>query len=157
MSFTKEAKNGRGRKPHRQPTADQACVNEDCEYYKKVGSVIRIGIKKGSGRHPYYQCRDCKKQFSATYGTLFANKKTSEEKIAQVLKALAEGNSIRGASRIFKVSKDTVVKWLKEAGEQCDAVEKILAKSFDFNQVQLDELWTFIIKKTTHSVVRRVK
>ena len=147
----------KGRKRHVKNEEDRTCVNEKCEYYKAVGSVIRIGIKVSSGRHVYYQCRECKKQFSATYGTLFANKKTSEEKIAQVLQALAEGNSIRGVSRIFNLSKDTVISWLKEAGEHCDEVEKILAESFNFNQVQLDELWSFIVKKTTHAVVRKGK
>ncbi len=131
------------------------CVNPECEYYNKAGSVVNLGVIKQSGKHNQYKCRKCHKQFSETFGTLFANKKTSAKQITQVLKALAEGNTIRGSSRIFKFSKDTIISWLKEAGQHSDSVEKLLVKKFDFNQVQLDELWSFILKKTTHAVARK--
>jgi len=134
---------------------DQCCVNPDCEFHKKAGSIVSLGIRKQSGRHKQYQCRSCRKQFSETFGTIFANKKTDEDKIVQALKALAEGNTIRGTGRIFKVSKDTVVSWLREAGAHCDKVEELLVEKFNFTQVQVDELWTFIVKKTTHAVVRK--
>ncbi len=33
----------KGRKRHVKNEKDRTCVNEKCEYYKVVGSVIRIG------------------------------------------------------------------------------------------------------------------
>lgn len=145
------------RKPKRKLAIDPnaKCVNSKCNFYQKTGTVVKLGVRPQSGKHIQFKCRKCAKQFSETYGTMFANKKTSDAQITQVLKALAEGNTIRGCGRIFNHSKDTVIAWLREAGLHCSEVEEMLTGKFDFNQVQLDELWSFIVKKTTHAVVRK--
>jgi transposase-like protein len=143
------------RKKH-EISEEVGCVNPECEFFNKPGSVCNIGQVKNSGKNTFYLCRKCGKKFSETYGTIFANKQIAPDKIVQVLKSLAEGTSIRGAARIFGHTKDTVCSWLKEAGEHCEVVEKMLVNEFQFNQVQVDELWTFILKKTTHPVKGKV-
>lgn len=45
-----------------------------------------------------------------------AMKRLTREKQAQIVAALIEGNSIRATSRMFGVSKDTVLKLQVEAG-----------------------------------------
>ncbi|MEA3451323.1 MAG: hypothetical protein U9Q83_05405 [Bacteroidota bacterium] len=137
------------------PIEDEiGCINPDCEYYKKPGSVVQAA---NSGKNKGYRCNACRKYFSETYGTIFYKTQTDVDKIVQVLKALAEGNTIRGCARIFGVDKDSVIRWLVRAGEHCEEIEKILVNKFEFTQVQLDEMWTFIVKKTTHKVVRNEK
>lgn len=135
--------------PKRKLTAekDKKCINETCEYHDKVGSMVKTGR---SGKNAYFQCRRCKRGYSSTYGTIFRRKKTAPEEIIRVLKSLAEGNSIRGAGRIFDHDKNAIINWLKQAGEHCEKVERQLIDKFDFSQAQVDELWTFILKKTTH-------
>lgn len=137
----------------REAERDRTCKNPECEYHEKIGSMIKTGK---SGRNDYYQCRRCKRGYSATYGTIFRRRRTQPEEILKVLKGIAEGNSIRGAGRIFGHSKDTVIDWLKDAGKHCESVEKELVNQFNFNQVQIDELWTFILKKTTHAVEGKI-
>ena len=42
------------------------------------------------------------------------------------MRALAEGNSLRGTSRIVDVDKDTVCDWVDRAGRHCRAVTTYL-------------------------------
>ena len=134
---------------------DRGCVYKDCKSFEKPGSIVRAGISGTSGKNQYFRCRHCKRGFSSTHGTMFANKKKTPDEIVRVLHSLAEGQGIRGSSRVFKYSKDTVLAWLKEAGSHAEQVERQLVQQFNFNQVQIDELWTFILKKTTLPLVQK--
>jgi len=144
----------RGRKSTLPIVQNRGCINTDCKYHDTPGSIVECGTSGTSGRNQYFRCRACNKRFSETYGTIFSNKKSTPKEIVQVLKALAEGNTIRGSGRIFEVSKDTVISWLRQAGQHCEKVEDVLVGDFNFSHIQLDELWTFIVKKTTLPVVR---
>ena len=138
-------------KIRREAERDRRCINEGCEYYNKTGSMV---WHKG-GKNGYLQCRRCRKGYSPLRGTLFYKKRVNPEEIVMVLKTLAEGGSIRGCERIYGHHRDTIIKWLKEAGRHSERVEQELIGQYEFNQVQVDELWTFIRKKTTHLVVKR--
>ncbi|MCP4049507.1 MAG: hypothetical protein GY730_02220 [bacterium] len=131
---------------------DRKCINAECEYFNKEGSMAKAGK---SGKNDNFQCCKCKKGYSSTYGTIFRRKRTEPKEIVRVLKSLAEGNSIRGASRIFGHDKDAIINWLKQAGQHCEKFEQELVDRFNFTQVQIDELWTFIVKKTTHAVEKK--
>lgn len=126
------------------------CVNPDCPHHGKSGTVVKSG--KSGKNTIMYCCQYCKKRFSETYGTLFHHKHKDHKLITQVLQSLAEGGTIRGTGRVFEISKDTIITWLVEAGKHCAEVEKMLIGKFNFTQVQVDELWSFIGKKTTHPV-----
>lgn len=51
---------------------DRSCKNPDCEYYGKIGGIVKIGK---SGENDYFRCRKCRRGYSATYGTIFRRKK----------------------------------------------------------------------------------
>ena len=61
--------------------------------------------------------------------------------------SLAEGQSIRATARIFGVDKDTVLFWLRRAGQHSQQVSAYLIVNHKVKQIQLDELWTFVVKK----------
>lgn len=124
------------------------CVNEKCNFFKKPGSIVQAGYCGTAKRFKRLRCRECDKRFSETYGTIFKHKRTDPDKILLTLKALAEGNTIRGTGRITGFSNNTVMGWLHEAGEHCEKFEEELVPKFNFNQVQMDEMWTFVYKKT---------
>jgi len=63
------------------------------------------------------------------------------------MRALAEGNSLRGTGRIVEVDKDTVCDWLDRAGRHCRAVTTYLFDNLHITECQLDELWSFVRKK----------
>jgi IS1 family transposase len=54
---------------------------------------------------------------------------------------------IRATARVFGVKPDTILLWLRRAGEHCEKVSAYLMSNLHVEQVQLDELWTFVFKK----------
>jgi len=75
------------------------------------------------------------------------NLKASEETFYDVIACLAEGTGIRATARIKKVDKDTVTAWLDKASQHVEAVSRYLMVNLHFEEVQLDEFWSFVKKK----------
>ena len=63
------------------------------------------------------------------------------------LNELAEGLGVRAVARIHSVKPDTVLDWLRKAGQHCEQVSEYMMQELELSQVQLDELWTFVRKK----------
>lgn len=68
----------------------------------------------------------------------------STEKQAAILRALVEGNSIRATSRMVGCSKNTVSRLLRLIGEQCMDSHDQLVRDVETEQVQADEIWSYI-------------
>jgi transposase-like protein len=75
-------------------------------------SVIRFG--KTRGGHPRFRCKDCPRCFSDV-----PPRAHTQEFKEQVLAAYQERASMRGIARAFRISRNTLVKWLKEKGGTC--------------------------------------
>ena len=118
------------------------CIHQGCSCRKVV--VARIH-KNGSRM---LECTKCHKQFAENKGTPFYNLRTSLKKILLTLKAVIDGGGIRSAERITGVHRDTITKWLVLAGEHVEEVEELMIKGVMATEVQMDELWTFVVKKT---------
>ena len=76
--------------------------------------------------------------------------KLSTEKQAAILRALVEGNSIRATSRMVGCSKNTVSRLLRLIGEQCLDSHDELVRNVETDQVQADEIWSFVGCKEKH-------
>ena len=73
------------------------------------------------------------------------------------MRALAEGNSLRGTGRIVDVDKDTICDWVDRAGRHGRAVTTYLFDTLHITECQVDELWSFVRKKEAHlSVAEKV-
>jgi hypothetical protein len=46
-----------------------------------------------------------------------------------------------------QVKKDTVLRWLRRAGQHSAQVPDYLMRNLQVEQARLDELWTFVLKK----------
>ena len=68
-------------------------------------------------------------------------------KRTQILEMLVEGTSMRAASRIAKVSINTVTKLMVEAGEACAAYHDEAVRDVTSSKVQCDEIWAFCYAK----------
>lgn len=79
----------------------------------------------------------------AFYGLRHKNHRT----FVQIVHALAEGNGVRGTSRIFDVDKNTVLEYLGRAARQCCRVTDLLVRDLQVEEVQVDEMWSFCFKK----------
>jgi IS1 family transposase len=71
----------------------------------------------------------------------------SLEKKIQVLNALVEGSSVCSISRMTGVNKRTVLRILKEAGQQAQEILDRELVNLKCNFVQMDEIWSFVQKK----------
>ncbi len=73
--------------------------------------------------------------------------KPPPDKVCQTIKCLAEKVGIRRTARIMEIKPDTVLAWLRKAGQHCEQVSAYLMQNVEVSQAQLDELWTFVQKK----------
>jgi IS1 family transposase len=71
----------------------------------------------------------------------------SQAKRVQVVKALVEGNSIRGTVRMTGVAKNTVAKLLVELGEACSQYQDDALRELTCRRVEADEIWSFCYAK----------
>jgi transposase-like protein len=71
--------------------------------------LIRHGRTENG--HPRYRCRNCGVTFSDS-----PERGHSEAFKEQVLAAYHERASMRGIARVFKISRNTLTKWIKEKG-----------------------------------------
>ena len=71
------------------------------------------------------------------HGVLRCARRGPNDTIA--MRALAEGNSLRGTGRIVDVDKDTICDWLDRAGRHCRAVTTYLFDTLHITECQVDE------------------
>jgi len=100
----------------------------------------RKGIQK-------YRCKECRKNFLETHGTIYHGRHLAADKIDQIVEGNCEGLGQRAMSKLFKVARGTVKSLLEEAGQQIKQVNEKIVQNVPSNELQLDEMWSFI-KKT---------
>ena len=71
-------------------------------------------------------------------------KKLSTQKRAAILRCLIEGNSVLSTARIVEADKNTILKFLVEAGEACAAYQQKTLRNLPCKVIRLDELWSFV-------------
>jgi insertion element IS1 protein InsB len=101
--------------------------------------TIRHGYtRKGKQR---YRCHTCARSFVRDPGTAAYDPARKEE----ILRAYHERASLRGLSRIFGVSRNTVTRWLKKA-DSLPPLEQTLAPAAQREEevLELDEVWSFV-------------
>jgi IS1 family transposase len=70
------------------------------------------------------------------------------ERRAQIVGLLAEGNSLRAASRLADVSINTVTKLLLDVGAACEEYQDKTVRGLKTKRIQCDEIWAFVYAKT---------
>jgi len=73
--------------------------------------------------------------------------KLSTEKRAQILSCLVEGMGINATSRINKVSKNTVLKLLRDVGKACSEYQDKVFRNLPCKRLECDEIWSFCYAK----------
>lgn len=89
-----------------------------------------------------YHCKVC-----GIYGTLDKKKRDAQAQQPQVMDAYFERVSMRGIERIFDVSRFYLAGWLLEAAAQLPPLSATLVKWQPEDILELDELWSFVLKK----------
>lgn len=74
------------------------------------------------------------------------NRLSTEDRI-RIMAALVEGNSIRSIVRMLGFSKNTIAKFLVEAGAACAVYQDQKLRDLKLKRIQCDEIWSFIQAK----------
>ena len=139
----------RGRRRQVDTTAHY-CPHPDCRYYGWLNrGNIRANGHPASGHWRQLFCGACERYFQETHGTLFYGKTHTPETILRTIACVAEGLGIRAVARVFEIEPNTVLSWLREAGEHAGAVSTYLLHELHVEQVQLDELFALISEHRT--------
>ncbi len=97
--------------------------------------------RKGNQR---FRCRPCRKTFSERPARPLGSMQLPLEKALLCLHLLCEGNAVRSIERIVDVDKKTILKLLVQVGEGCERMLAETVKAVPVQDVQADELWTYI-------------
>ncbi len=102
-------------------------------------------VKNGrdyKGAQKYY-CKDC-----GAYGTLNPQPKYCESDKERIMRAYFERSSMRGVARIFGVARQTLARWLTTKARALPPLFSTLIGGGPDEILELDELWSFVHKKT---------
>jgi transposase-like protein len=124
--------------------------NPGCDDYGKLQSedqtnIIKFGkTKAGRQRHKYktYNCT-----FVETTGTIFYSRRTPEDEIIDTLTLIAEDSRISGLARAKGHKEETIIDWIRAAGQHAERVEEMLLAEHRIERGQLDGLWAYIRNK----------
>ncbi len=74
--------------------------------------------------------------------------KTPAAEVAQALLIVMRRGSLRAAEEITGHKYETISVWLKRAAAHAAALTQVLASDLHLSQVEIDEFWSFVQKKT---------
>jgi transposase-like protein len=134
------------------------CPNEICPDYgrsqgKKQRNIIKFGKTK-AGRQRY-RCNTCKATFTETKGTIFYRRRTDEDEIIDTLAHIAEGDRISSLARIKGHKEDTIIDWIRAAGNHAEEIEAVLMAEHQIERGQLDGLWAYVGNKGAKKTIPR--
>ena len=126
------------------------CPNPECDDYGKLQSggqtnITRFGKTK-AGRQRY-QCKTCNRTFVETKGTIFYGRRTPEEEIIDTLTLIGEDSRISSLARAKGHKEDTIIDWIRAAGQQAERGEEVLLAEHKIERGQLDGLWAYVRNK----------
>ena len=108
----------------------------------KCGSIdiVRNGHDyKGAQK---FHCNTC-----GAYGTLDKKSRSAQAQRQQVMDAYFERVSMRGIERVFAISRYYLAFWLLEAAANLSPLSATLVKWQPGDVLELDEIWSFVLKK----------
>ena len=126
------------------------CPNKTCADYGKRQSdqqrnIVKYGKTK-AGRQRY-MCKTCGATLTETKGTIFYRRRTPEDEIIDTLALIAEGNRISSLVRAKGHKEDTIINWIRKAGQHAEAIEKVLLSEYRLTRGQIDGLWAYVGNK----------
>ncbi|MDY3557427.1 helix-turn-helix domain-containing protein [Gemmata sp. JC717] len=94
------------------------CLNADCPDHGKRGhGNLTVPARYGPNSTRVLRCSTCKARFSERKGTPLYGTRLSAETVTSVLAHVAEGAGTRKTARLVGVHRDTVTRYIRQAGE----------------------------------------
>ena len=125
------------------------CINPNCSEYGKRGGInLRVHQTYGkSDPIRLLECKVCGIMFSERAHTALSGCRLPKDKIISILHHLAEGCGQRRICRLLGVSRDTVIRLTRIAGNHAKALHDELVNGVRISEAQADEKWSFVEKK----------
>ena len=96
-------------------------------------------------------CKECKQIWGITKGTFFYHLKSPVSLVLAVWWLLAEGMGVRAVCRTKGISSDAVGEWMVKAAAHVKEVTIYLERDMHLTQCQIDEFWSYILKKSARN------
>jgi transposase-like protein len=93
-----------------------------------------------------YRCRDCGKSWTESTAAL-DGMRIGMELATKIVALLCEGMSARATARLTNTDVHTVIDLMNLVGERCDAYMQANIKGVHVEDIQCDELWSFVLCK----------
>ena len=126
-----------------------ACPNPDCASYGQRGAGnLRLHGWSGKGhRIRCLRCATCDTSFSERANTPLFGLRTDEAKLVSIAEHLADGCGVRPTSRLCKVTRNTVLRFIQRFGKFAQDFHDAKVRGIHPKQIQPDEAWAFVGKK----------
>ena len=127
-----------------------ACPNPDCAAYGQRGAGnLRLHGWSGTGqRIRCLHCATCGTDFSERANTPLFGLRSTEDKLVAIAEHLADGCGVRATARLCKVSRNTVLRFIRRFGEHAELFHDSMVRGIQPRQIQPDEAWSFVGGKT---------
>lgn len=108
----------------------------ECKDAKKNGKD-----RKGNQR---FKCRDCGRTWTAARIKPIGEMRISIDRAHLAINLLVEGMSVRAVERITNLHRDTICDLILTVGENCGRLLSRIVKAVPVDDVQCDEIWSFV-------------
>jgi LacI family transcriptional regulator len=104
------------------------CMNSQCPDHGKRGAGnLTVTSRYGPDQaRRMLRCRTCKARFSERKGTVLEQARLPDAKVHAVLDHIREGCGTRATSRLVKVDKNTVTRYIAKAGAHAEPLHREL-------------------------------
>src|SRR6266542_6651312 len=101
------------------------CQNDRCLAFGVRGlGTLKVRDRVGNRQTRLLYCTTCKKRFVETKGTVFYRAHKPREQVISILQHVQEGNGMRQTGRLVHVKEDTVIRYVRVAGQHAKAVHQ---------------------------------
>jgi transposase-like protein len=137
---------------------EYSCPNPVCQMFGKHNAGnISVRCRYGPAQKLLLYCRTCGKKFAATTDTAMFGAHLPTDTIKSIIHHAAEGVGVRATARLLNMHPQTVNNVILRIGKYCGEVMSTLLHKLDLEEVQLDELWSFIKKKNAIQIYKNQK
>ena len=138
----------------------QPCPNPACSHYRLLnrGNISAIATYlTNCGKRRICNCSFCAESFSETRDTVCFDLRTEEARVIMALQMLLVRCELTAISFVLGVTEETVLVWLARAAAKAEEINHQLLRQVRVTQVQLDELWNFIRRKSSAAAAEEVE
>lgn len=118
------------------------------------GADVAVKFGKDRKGQQRFRCLACRKTFVESHA--LAGMQTGLKEAVGALRMLLEGISVRAASRLTGLDRDTILRLMVQAGEQCRAFMEANIHDVKAEQVEIDEVWSFVRMKSRTARIKGV-